>query len=43
MDPRLLPLYDRERLYMQALGGEFALGHPKIARRLLMFGSEAGD
>jgi len=43
MDPRLLPLYDRERLYMQASGGEFALGHPKIARRLLMLGSETGD
>jgi len=43
MDPRLLDLYNRDRLYMQALSGEFALGHPKIARRLAMLAQETGD
>jgi type VI secretion system protein ImpG len=43
MDPRLLDYYNRELIYMYELADEFALAHPKIARRLGMRAGEVSD
>lgn len=43
MDPRLLDYYNQELIYMRELAGEFALAHPKIARRLGMQAGEVAD
>ncbi|SAK96366.1 type VI secretion system baseplate subunit TssF [Caballeronia ptereochthonis] len=40
MDPRLLEYYNQELIYLRESAGEFALAHPKIARRL---GLQAGE
>ncbi|MEA3119272.1 MAG: type secretion system protein ImpG, partial [Paraburkholderia sp.] len=43
MDPRLLDYYNQELIYMRELAGEFAQGHPKIARRLGLQAGEVAD
>lgn len=43
MNPHLLDYYNKELAYMREMAGEFALAHPKIARRLGMQGMEVAD
>ena len=43
MDPQLLDYYNQELTYMREAAGEFAVLHPKIARRLGMQGVEVAD
>ena len=43
MDPNLLDSYNSELVYMREAAQEFALAHPKIARRLGMHGTEIAD
>ncbi|WP_087043927.1 type VI secretion system baseplate subunit TssF [Caballeronia ptereochthonis] len=43
MDPHLLNAYNQEVLYLRELMAEFAIGHPKISRRLGMHAGEVGD
>lgn len=43
MDPQLLDYYNQELTYMREAASEFAVLHPKVARRLGMQGVEIAD
>jgi type VI secretion system protein ImpG len=43
MDPRLLDYYNQELIYLRESAGEFALAHPKVARRLGLQSGEMTD
>jgi type VI secretion system protein ImpG len=43
MDKRFLDLYEEELRFLREMSGEFALAHPKIARRLTLDAGEVRD